>query len=56
MDGIMDEKELEDLLAMELEERWRELLNDADDAIKQEEERTKTNLTPKTDQDRAEEK
>ena len=37
----MDEKKLDDLLIMKLEERWRELLADADELIEQEEKRVR---------------
>ena len=33
----MDEKKLDDLLTMKIEERWRELLADADELIEEEE-------------------
>ena len=33
----MDERTLEDLLNMQLEERWRELLADVDELIRQDE-------------------
>lgn len=54
----MDEKKLEDLLAMELEERWQELLADADEAIQHEEKRIEKDMNPKKkdDKDGAEEK
>ena len=34
---LMDERTLEDLLNMHLEERWRELLADVDELIRQDE-------------------
>ena len=38
---MMDEKSLDELMQMSQEERWRELLADADDLIQEEEERIK---------------
>ena len=58
----MDEKELDELMQMSLEERWQELLNDADEAIHHEEDRISKDMTlkkkdeKKDDKDRAEEK
>ena len=51
MDGIMDEKKLEDLLAMELEERWQELLADADEAIQHEEKRIEKDMSQEKDEE-----
>mgnify|MGYP007028035782 FL=1 len=34
---LMDERTLEDLMNMKLEERWRELLADVDELIQQDE-------------------
>ena len=54
---MMDEKRLDDLMTMKLEERWQELLADADDAIHQEEERIEKKMSQEKDEkDRAEEK
>ena len=59
---MMDEKKLEDLMTMKLEERWQELLADADGAIQQEEDRIEARMNPrknsekKDETDRAEEK
>ena len=54
---MMDEKKLDELMTMNLEERWKELLADADDAIQQEEKRTEKNLSREKDEkDGAEEK
>ena len=52
----MDEKKLDELLTMDLEERWKELLADADDAIQQEEERIESKMSQEKDEkDRANE-
>ena len=52
----MDERTLEELHQMKLEERWRELLADADDAIRQEEERIERKMSQGKDKkDRANE-
>jgi hypothetical protein len=48
----MDEKSLDELMQMSQEERWKELLNDADEAIREEEDRIKLNLSPKKDPDK----
>jgi len=54
---MMDEKKLDDLLTMKLEERWQELLADADEAIQQEEERIEKRMSQEKDkQDGAAEK
>ena len=63
---MMDEKKLDELMTMKLEERWQELLADADDAIQQEEDRIEARMNPrkkpekrpekKDEKDRAEEK
>lgn len=41
MERLMDEKKLDDLLTMKIEERWRELLADADELIEEEEKRVR---------------
>ena len=37
MERLMDERTLDDLMNMKLEERWRELLADVDELIQQDE-------------------
>jgi len=44
---MMDEKKLDELMTMKLEERWQELLADADGAIQQEEDRIEAGMNPK---------
>ena len=54
---MMDEKSLDELMQMSQEERWQELLADADEAIQQEEERIEKRMSQEKDEkDRAEEK
>ena len=54
---MMDEKRLDDLMTMKLEERWQELLADADDAIQHEEKRIEKDMSQEKDkQDGAAEK
>ena len=55
---MMDEKSLDEMLQMSLEERWQELLNNADEAIQHEEDRIDRGMNPKKkdDKDGAEEK
>ena len=54
---MMDEKSLDELMQMSQEERWQELLADADDAIQHEEKRIEKDMSQEKDEkDRAEEK
>jgi len=54
---MMDEKSLDELMQMSQEERWQELLADADEAIQHEEKRIEKDMSQEKDEeDRAEEK